>query len=101
MSVFNSFQPSPHRSDNSFGNFHIPAQLSSESFGNREQGLSGNIFGSQTQNVTREKEQEKVVQGSVQQELDKVIYELPDPPKLELGDDLLNSLGVEADDILE
>ena len=26
---------------------------------------------------------------------------MPDPPKLELGDGLLNSLGVEADDILE
>ena len=63
--------------------------------------MSGNIFGSQTQNVTREKDQEKVVHGSVQQELDDAIYELPDPPKLELGDDLLNSFGVEADDILE
>ena len=30
-----------------------------------------------------------------------MIYELPDPPKLELGDGLLNSLGAEADDILE
>ena len=30
-----------------------------------------------------------------------MIYELPDPPKLELGDGLLNPLGVEADDILE
>ena len=26
---------------------------------------------------------------------------MPDPPKLKLGDGLLNSLGVEADDILE
>ena len=33
--------------------------------------------------------------------MDDAIYELPDPSKLELGDDLLNSLGVEADDILE
>ena len=26
---------------------------------------------------------------------------MPDPPKLELGDGLLNTLGVKADDILE
>ena len=34
-------------------------------------------------------------------ELGNTSYESPDPPKLELGDGLLNSLGVEADDILE
>ena len=62
--------------------------------------MSGNIFGPQTQTLTREKEQEKVVQGSVQQELDNTIYELPGPPKPELGG-LLNLLGVEASDILE
>ena len=33
--------------------------------------------------------------------MDNTIYELPDPPKPELGDGLLNSLGVKADDILE
>ena len=33
--------------------------------------------------------------------MDNTIYELPDRPKPELGDGLLNSLGVEADDILE
>ena len=33
--------------------------------------------------------------------MDDAIYELPDPTKLELGDSLLNLLGVEADDILE
>ena len=63
--------------------------------------MSGNIFGSQTQTLTREKEREKVVQESVQQELDNAIYKLPDPPKLELGNGLLNSLGIEADNILE
>ena len=31
---FNSFQPLPPRSDNSFRNFHIPAQLSPASFHN-------------------------------------------------------------------
>ena len=33
--------------------------------------------------------------------LDDTIYELPDPPKLELGYSLLNTLCVEADDILD
>ena len=61
--------------------------------------MSGKKFGSQTQTLTREKEKEKVAQDSVQKELDDTIYELPDPARLELG--LLNSLGVEADDILE
>ena len=100
-SVFNSFQLPPPRSDNFFGNFHIPAHISSVNFGNREQGLSGNMLGSQTQTLTREKKREQVVQDSVQQELDNAIYELPDPPKFELGDGLLNSLGVETDNILE
>ena len=48
-----------------------------------------------------EKEQKKKVCRSVQKELDDTIYELPDPPKLELGDGLLNSLGVKANDTLE
>ena len=62
--------------------------------------MSGNIVG-QKQTLTREKEWEKVAQGSVQQELDDAIYELSDPPKLELGNGLLNLLDVEANDILE
>ena len=33
--------------------------------------------------------------------MDDTIYELPDPPKLELGDGLLNLLAVQADDSLE
>ena len=34
-------------------------------------------------------------------ELDETNYELPDPPKLELDDGFLNSLGVEVHVILE
>ena len=99
-SVFGSFSTphlTPRRPDNNCGNFHIPAQLSSENFANK--GLSGNIFGLQTATLTKEKE--KVIQDSVQRELDDTIYELPDPPKLELRDSLLNMLGVETDDILD
>ena len=43
----------------------------------------------------------KSCSGQCQQELDDAIYELPDPPKLELGNGLLNLLDVEANDILE
>ena len=57
------------------------------------------MFGSQIQTLAREKE--KNVRDDVQQQLDDTLYELrDDPPKLELGDGLLNSLGVEADDVL-
>ena len=56
------------------------------------------MFRSQTQTLTREKE--KVAKDNVQRELDDTIHELPDPPKLELGDCLFNTLGVEANDIL-
>ena len=97
-SIFNSFLPPPPRPDNNFGNFHVPAQLSSASF--PTQGPSGNLFGSQTATLTMEK-QEKIVQDSVQKELDDTIYELPDPPTLELGDGLLDVLGVEANDVLD
>ena len=94
---FESSQPQQPRSNNPFGTFHIPAQHSSACF-NNNQGLSGNLFGSQTQTLTREKEQ---VKDNAQRELDDTIYELPDPPKLELGDGLFNLLAVQADDSLE
>lgn len=38
---------------------------------------------------------------SVQKELDNKTDELTDPPKLELGNTLINLLGAEADDFLE
>ena len=52
---------------------------------------------STSQTLTREREQ--TVQKEVQKELEDTIYELPDPSRLELGDVVLNSLGVEADDV--
>ena len=55
------------------------------------------LYGSQTQTLTREKEE---IKNAEQKELDDKIYELPnDLPKLELGDDLANILGPEAEDI--
>ena len=78
---FETFQPHPQRSDNSFGNFHIPSELSS--FNNRNnQELSGNLFGSQTHALTRENE--KVVQLKFQKELDDTIYQLLESAKPEV-----------------
>ena len=61
--------------------------------------MSGNLFGLQTQALTREKE--KDVLDSVQRELDKTIYELQDPPGLDIDDGLLILLGVQVDDVLD
>ena len=44
----------------------------------------------------KKEEKEKIID-----EIDDNIYELPDLPKLELGDGLLNTLGAEAEDILD
>ena len=59
---------------------------------------ANNLFGSQTQTLTREKEETK---DKVLQEIDEKIHEIPDLPKLELGNGLINVLGAEAKDILE
>ena len=57
------------------------------------------MFGSLTQ--TKEKVKENFVQKNVQKELDDTIYEFPDISKLELVDGLLDTLGVQTDDILQ
>ena len=58
-----------------------------------------NLFGLETQTLTRKKEETK---DKVLEEIDeKKKNELPDPPKLELYDGLANVLGPEAEDILE
>ena len=36
----------------------------------------------------------------INDQIDRAIYELPDPPKIELGDPLLNILSPEAENIL-
>ena len=99
-SIFNSFQQPAPRTDKNFGNFHVPAQLSSFNRPSAK-GPSNNLFGSQTAVLNREKEQENVVQESVQKELDDTLYKLPDMSILELGDGLLNALRVEANDVLD
>ena len=56
------------------------------------------LFGSQV--LTKAKE-EKTKDNKILGEIDDKIYEIPDLPKLELGDDLANILGAEAEDILK
>ena len=55
------------------------------------------LFGSQV--LTKEKEEK--TKDKVLGEIDNKIYEMPDLPKLELGDGLANILGAEAEDILK
>ena len=59
---------------------------------------ANNLFGSQTQTLTREKEETK---DKVLEEIDEKIHDIPDLPKLELGNGLVSHLGAEAKDILE
>ena len=79
-SAFSGYQPPPPPppSSNNFGDFHIPAQLSS--FNRlRTRGPSPNIISLQIA-LTREREQENVFPDQVQEQLDDTIYELLDPP---------------------
>ena len=96
--IFDLFQQPAPKKDKNFRNFHTPTQLSSFNKPSAK-GSSNNLFGSQAAKFTKEKEQEKVVQSSVQKELDDTIYKLPDMPTLELGDGLLNALEVEGNNV--
>ena len=42
----------------------------------------------------------KPLKEKINDQIDRAIYELPDPPKIELGDPLLNILSIEAENIL-
>ena len=58
---------------------------------------TNSLLGSQTQTLTRRKEETK---DKVLEQLDEKIYKLPDPPKFQLGDGLANVLSAEAEYIL-
>ena len=60
-------------------------------------GPGNNIFGSQVQELVREEKPKS----RLLKEIDEKILELPDPPKIELGDVLARMLGTEAENILE
>ena len=57
---------------------------------------TNNLFGSQTQTLSREKEE---TEDNVLEEIDEKMYEIQDLLKRELGDGLANVLGAETDDI--
>ena len=81
--------------------FHISAQ--SSSFNRpRTSGSSSNLYGSQTATLTREREGEQnIFDDQVQEQLGDTINELPDHLTLELGDELIDNLGVEANGLLD
>ena len=57
---------------------------------------TNNLFGSQTQTLSREKEE---TEDNVLENIAEKIYEIPDLLKPELGDGLANVLGAETEDI--
>ena len=62
-------------------------------------GMGNNLFGSQTANAVRENDKK---QPDPEPETNDLFYELPENvPTLELGDPLLNSLGVEAQSLFD
>ena len=82
--------PPPAPSINNFPSFTFGTQPSS----------SPGLFGSQTATITRQKE-DVGPKNDISIQIDDSIYELPDQPDLELGDGLINTLGVEANGLLD
>ena len=62
---------------------------------------SSNFFGSQTATLTRQKENIAAPKDDISIEIDDTIYELAEQPDLELGSGLIDTLGVEANDLLD
>ena len=81
--TFNNFPPLPSL----FNNFTLTEPKPS-------------LFGSQTITMTTPPK-EKIKEEKVIDDIDMAIYKLPDPPKIEIGDPLLNVLTTEAEGILE
>ena len=64
-----------------------------------KKGIGNNLFGSQAATAIRE----NIIKTKTQQEVDDFLYELPDTgmPELVLGDDLIQTLGTEAEDLFD
>ena len=75
----------------------LPPPSSSFNFLTQPTFPSNNLFGSQTQTLTRAKKDSK----NEEPLNDNKIYELPEIPKIELGDRLANVLGTDGEEILE
>ena len=95
--------PSPFSSSQQYVQPPQPPQPPTESFNfppsSPPPPLASNnhFFGSHV--MTKEKKEEE--REKIIDKIDDKIYEIPDLAKLELGDQLLNTLGAEAEDILE
>ena len=87
---------------NNFGNFKFVAQPSSfNRSSTRYNQSSSNLFGSQTATLTRQKENIVAPRDDISVQIDDTIYELPEQPDLELGNGLIDAIGVEANDLLD
>ena len=94
--------PPPSFNTNNFGNLNFGAQPSSFNRSSRTNNQpSSNFFGSQTATLTRQKENIAAPKDDISIEIDDTIYELPEQPDLELGSGLIDTLGVEANDLLD
>ena len=83
---------------NNAPNFHILAQTLSFNKSSSNQPPGNNLFGSQTATFTREKVNEK---NYTQITINDTLYELPEHTALELGDGLIENLGVAAEDLVQ
>ena len=88
---------------NNAPNFNIPAQTSSFNRGPRLNAPppANNFFGSQTATVTREKIKDGNLITETKIDIDDTLYKLPENSELELGDGLIENLGVVAGDLLD
>lgn len=91
--------PPPPSFNNNLGNINFGAQPSSFNRSNAGTQLPTNLFGSQTATLMKQK-QNIAPKDDVSIQIDDTIYELPEQSNLELGDALIDSLGVKANDLL-
>ena len=84
---------------NNASNFHIPAQTSSFKRRSGARGSSpiDNLFVSQAATLTREKVKDGITETKI--DIDDSLYELAKNSELELGDGLIENLGVVAGDL--
>ena len=96
-----NFPPTPQFFVNNASNFNVPAQSSNFNRQSTENAASsGNLFGSQTAIMIKEATKEGVVYETPQETVDNYLYEPQDNVELELGEGVLENLGVSAENLL-
>ena len=93
----------PHFFANNASNFHIPAQTSRFNRSSRSNPPppANNFFGMQTATMSREKLKDSNLITETKIDIDDTLYKLPESSELELGDGLIENLGVTAEDLLD